>query len=171
LNKIERAARLIYLNKTCYNGLYRENKKGEFNVPFGRYKNPKICDPDRLRKASQLLQQVTLKEADFEVVVAQAGPGDFVYLDPPYVPLSATSNFTSYNRYGFSVSDQQRLASTFHELASRDCYVMLSNSNAPLVRELYDGKGYRMVEIAARRSINSKGDGRGPVTELLILSA
>jgi DNA adenine methylase len=171
LNKVERAARLIYLNKTCYNGLYRENKKGEFNVPFGRYKNPKICDPDRLRKASQLLQQVTLREADFEVVVDQAGPGDFVYLDPPYVPLSATSNFTSYNRHGFSVSDQQRLASTFHQLASRECYVMLSNSSTPLVHELYDDKGYQLIEIEARRSINSKGDGRGPITELLILSA
>jgi DNA adenine methylase len=171
LNKVERAARLIYLNRTCYNGLYRENKKGEFNVPFGRYKNPKICNTTRLRKASQALQEVAFQVADFEVAVEPAGSGDFVYFDPPYVPLNATSSFTSYNRYGFGAADQRRLAATFQRLTSRGCGVMLSNSSAPLVYELYGGKGYRVIEIEARRSINSNGDGRGPVTELLILSA
>ena len=170
LSRIERAARLIYLNKTCYNGLYRENKRGEFNVPFGRYKNPKICDSSRLRMASTALKGVNLRTADFTKAVASAGQGDFVYLDPPYAPVNRTSSFTSYNHLGFDEIDQRRLASTFDELSSRGCRVMQSNSNTPLVHELYGGKGYRLVEISARRFINSKGDGRGPVTELLVLN-
>lgn len=166
MSPVERAARLIFLNKTCYNGLYRENSKGEFNVPFGRYKNPTICDEDRLRTASCVLQGVELRAVDFETAVETAETGDFIYFDPPYVPLNATSNFTSYNKYGFSHADQVRLAETFRELDQRGCYVMLSNSSAPVVRDLYDG--YQMAKIKARRSINSKVDGRGPVTELLI---
>ncbi|MGW8318192.1 MAG: DNA adenine methylase [Candidatus Promineifilaceae bacterium] len=170
LDPVQRAARLIYLNKTCYNGLYRENKKGEFNVPFGRYKKPTICDAPRLRAASRALQGVTLRVADFEQAVDGAGPGDFVYFDPPYVPLNATSNFTSYNRYGFGAHDQHRLAETFHRLAQAGCCVMLSNSSAPLVYELYGSHGYRVIEVQARRSINSKAERRGPLTELLILN-
>ena len=170
LSSAERAARLIYLNRTCYNGLYRENKKGAFNVPFGRYQNPTICNPTRLRTASELLQGVRLEVNDFDDVVDPAGPGDFVYFDPPYAPLNATSNFTSYNRLGFTIDDQRRLARTFDRLAKQGCYVMLSNSCAPIVLELYEGKGYRIVEIQARRSINSKADGRGPVAELLIMN-
>lgn len=166
LSQVERAARLIFLNKTCYNGLYRENSKGEFNVPFGRYKNPTICDEDRLRTASCVLQDVALKAADFEEAVKPAQAGDFIYFDPPYVPLNATSNFTSYNKYGFSHEDQMRLAETFRDLDRRGCYVMLSNSSAPVVYDMYDG--YHLTKIKARRSINSKADGRGPVTELLI---
>ncbi len=166
LTPVKQAARLIFLNKTCYNGLYRENSKGEFNVPFGRYKNPTICDEDRLRTASCILQRVKLKAADFEKAVETAAAGDFIYFDPPYVPLNATSNFTSYNKFGFNYTDQERLAETFRQLDKRGCYVMLSNSSASIVRDLY--KGYKMVEIQARRSINSKADGRGPVTELLI---
>jgi DNA adenine methylase len=171
LGKVERAARMIYLNRTCYNGLYRENRSGEFNVPFGRYNNPTICNPTRLRRASEALAGTTLQNADFEEVVERASSGDLVYFDPPYVPLNATSNFTSYNRHGFSADDQRRLADTFHGLASRGCSVMLSNSSAPLVYDLYDGKGYRLLEMKARRSINSRADSRGIVTELLILSA
>jgi DNA adenine methylase len=170
LSGVERAARLIYLNKTCYNGLYRENKKGAFNVPFGRYKNPTICDPARLRTSSAALQGVKLQVDDFAEVVSPAGPGDFVYFDPPYAPLNTTSNFTSYNYRGFDADDQQRLSTTFDLLASEGCHVMLSNSRTPLILELYEGKGYRIVEIQARRFINSKADGRGPVTELLILN-
>lgn len=166
LSLVDQAARLIFLNKTCYNGLYRENSKGEFNVPFGRYKNPTICDEDRLRTASCALQDVQLKAADFEDAVETAEAGDFIYFDPPYVPLNATSNFTSYNKYGFSHDDQVRLAETFRRLDKRGCYVMLSNSSAPVVRDLY--QGFHFKQIKARRSINSKADGRGPVTELLI---
>lgn len=170
LTAVERAARLIFLNKTCYNGLYRENRKGQFNVPFGRYKNPTICDPKRLRAASAALQSVQLQTADFSQLLAQAGPGDFVYLDPPYVPLSATSQFTSYSRHGFDAADQRRLATAVADLTARGCKVMLSNSAAPLVYQLYDGRGYQLIPIPARRQINSNGRGRGPITELLILN-
>jgi DNA adenine methylase len=170
LDKVERAARIIYMNKTCYNGLYRENQQGEFNVPFGRYKRPRICDEPRLRAASSALQGVELCAGDFGEAVAGAGVGDFVYFDPPYVPLNATSNFTSYSRFGFDAHDHRRLARTIATLTARDCRVMLSNSAAPLVYELYDRAEYRLHEIEARRNINSKANGRGPVTELLILN-
>jgi DNA adenine methylase len=169
LSPPEQAARLIYLNRTCYNGLYRENSSGHFNVPFGRYKRPRICDAERLRAASAALQGVDLQVLDFAAAVADARPGDFVYFDPPYVPLSATSNFTSYNRYGFSADDQRRLAETFHTLSGRGVQVMLSNSDTPLVHELYSDHGYTINNIRARRSINRNPDGRGPITELLIL--
>jgi DNA adenine methylase len=170
LDKVARAARIIYMNKTCYNGLYRENQKGEFNVPFGRYRRPRICDETRLRAASQALQGVELCASDFAEAVADAGEGDFVYFDPPYVPLNATSNFTSYSRFGFDEHDHRRLAATVDELTERGCRVMLSNSAAPLVYELYERPAYRLERIEARRNINSKADGRGPVTELLILN-
>lgn len=168
LPAVQRAARLIYLNKTCYNGLYRENSRGEFNVPFGRYKNPTICDEARLRAASQALHSVELVAADFEEVVTQAQAGDFLYFDPPYAPLNATSSFTSYNRYGFTADDQKRLAATVKRLDARGCQVMVSNSSAPLIYKLYAGNGYHIQAIQARRNINSKADRRGPVRELLI---
>ncbi|MCI0393346.1 MAG: DNA adenine methylase [Chloroflexi bacterium] len=170
MEPVERVARLIFLNKTCYNGLYRENGQGKFNVPFGRYKNPTICDEERLRTASKALQGVEICQADFARAVEEAAAGDFIYFDPPYSPLSPTSSFTSYHQYGFSSEEQQRLAETFHCLAQRGCIVMLSNSSTSLVRQLYEGHSYQLIEIQARRSINSKADGRGPVTELLILS-
>jgi DNA adenine methylase len=170
LSPAERAARLIFLNKTCYNGLYRENSKGEFNVPFGRYKNPKICDEVRLREASAALQGIHLKVGDFAKVVATAVAGEFVYFDPPYVPLSPTSSFTSYNKNGFGLADQERLAETVAELTERKVKVMLSNSSADIVYELYGRSGYRIIDIQARRNINSKASRRGPVKELLILN-
>jgi DNA adenine methylase len=166
LSQVERAARLIFLNKTCYNGLYRENSSGEFNVPFGRYKNPTICDEDRLRTAACVLQNVDLRVADFQEAVEPAQPGDFIYFDPPYVPLNATSSFTSYHKFGFTNEDQRRLADTFRRLDQRGCFVMLSNSSTEIVADLY--KGYETYKIKARRSINSKADGRGFITELLI---
>ncbi len=166
LSPVERAARLIFLNKTCYNGLYRENSSGAFNVPFGRYKNPTICDEDRLRTAACVLKNVDLEAVDFEEAVEPAQAGDFVYFDPPYVPLNATSSFTNYSKYGFSHADQVRLADTFRKLDERGCCVMLSNSSAAVVKDLY--ADYPMKEIKARRSINSKANGRGPITELLI---
>jgi DNA adenine methylase len=168
LTAVQRAARLIYLNKTCYNGLYRENSKGEFNVPFGRYKNPTICDEDRLRAASLALQNVQLVAADFEKVVETAVPSDFIYFDPPYAPLNLTSNFTSYNKHGFTANDQKRLAAVVAALTQRGCRVMLSNSNAPLIHDLYADQGYCLTPIQARRNINSKAHKRGPIKELLI---
>lgn len=170
LSLAARAARLIYLNKTCYNGLYRENSKGEFNVPFGRYKNPKICDAARLQAAAIALQGIELQVGDFAQVVETAVAGDFIYFDPPYAPLSATSNFTSYHKHGFAEADQRRLAATIDRLTDRGCRVMLSNSSAPLIYELYNRPPYRLIEISARRNINSKGNGRGPVPELLIIN-
>lgn len=166
----ERAARLIFLNKTCYNGLYRENSRGHFNVPFGRYKNPKICDERRLRLAAMALQGVALQVGDFAAMVETAAAGDFVYLDPPYAPLSATSSFTSYHQDGFGTADQQRLAQTMADLTARGVRAMLSNSSAPLIDELYPEGLYVRIDIAARRNINSKATGRGPVKERLILN-
>ncbi len=169
LTLAERAARIIFLNKTCYNGLFRENSKGKFNVPFGRYKSPKICNEKRLRRASRVLQNVTLLAADFEDVVETAVAGDFVYFDPPYAPLSATSSFTQYDKHGFALADQIRLSETVAKLTKRGVKVMLSNSSAPIIYDLYE-RDYQLVEMQARRNINSKGSQRGLVKELLILN-
>ncbi len=166
LTPIERAARFIFLNKTCYNGLYRVNSKGQFNVPFGNYRNPKICDVEGLRAASLALQYANITTADFENVVSQAGYSDFVYFDPPYQPISQTSSFTSYTTEKFDDKEQERLAQVYRDLDKRGCYVMLSNSNAPLIRDLY--AGFRINEVQANRAINCKADGRGKITELLI---
>ena len=169
LTVAQRAARIIFLNKTCFNGLFRENSKGKFNVPFGRYKNPKICDEERLRLAAAALQNVDLLAADFEDVLQTAVAADFVYCDPPYAPLTATSSFTQYDKDGFARADQIRLAETVATLTKRNCKVMLSNSNAPLIYDLY-ANDYRLIEMQARRNINRNGNGRGPVKELLILN-
>lgn len=166
---VERAARLLYLNKTCYNGLYRENSKGHFNVPMGSYKKPAICDPELLRAASGALQAATLRQETFEFVLKRAtSPRDFVYFDPPYYPISATSNFTGYNRYGFTAADQGRLREVFGTLAKRGVQVMLSNSDCFFIRDLY--QGFPMHTIHAARAINSKACRRGKITELLITS-
>lgn len=162
----EQAALFIYLNKTCFNGLYRENSKGRFNVPLGSYENPTLFDRAHLLAAHRALQGVEIECASFERVLRDAQPGDLVYFDPPYVPLSATSSFTTYFADGFSDGLQVSLAQTFDALAKRGCYVLLSNSSAPMVRDLY--AGYEMHEIAASRSINSRKEGRGKVTELLV---
>ena len=169
LTMAQRAARIIFLNKTCYNALFRENSKGKFNVPFGRYKSPKICNEKRLRRASAALENVTLMAADFEDVVETAVAGDFLYFDPPYAPLSATSSFTQYDKHGFALADQIRLSETVAKLTKRGCKVMLSNSSAPIIYDLYE-RDYQLVEMQARRNINSKGSQRGPVKELLILN-
>ncbi|MFO7169225.1 MAG: DNA adenine methylase, partial [Chloroflexota bacterium] len=136
-SKIERAARTIFLNRTCYNGLYRLNRKGQFNAPFGYYKNPLICDPENLRAVSVALRGVDLRVEDFGAVLERAEPGDLVYFDPPYVPVSATASFTHYTGQTFGPEDQRRLAEVFAALADRGVYVMLSNSATPLSRELY----------------------------------
>ncbi|MEA5450232.1 DNA adenine methylase [Leptolyngbya sp. CCNP1308] len=166
---VERAARLIYLNKTCYNGLYRENSQGHFNVPVGNYKNPTICDPLLLRAASTALQTAEIQTFSFEMLLEQAlAPDDFVYFDPPYHPLSSTSSFTGYSRYGFTGSDQERLAIVFRTLASQGQRVILSNSDCEFVRELY--QGFTMHPILAARAINSRAGRRGKINELLITS-
>jgi DNA adenine methylase len=166
LTMTERAARFIFLNKTCYNGLYRVNRQGQFNVPFGKYKNPAICDEKGLHAASRALHTAKLRVADFEIVLDLAQAGDLIYFDPPYEPLSVTSSFTGYTSEGFTSDDQRRLASAYRTLDKRGCLLMLSNSSAPLIYELYEG--YHAYQILARRAINSKADGRGAITELLV---
>lgn len=168
LSPVERAARFVYLNKTCYNGLYRVNSKNEFNVPFGKYKKPRICDEERLRSASALLANATLTVSDFADAVEPAKKGDFVYFDPPYAPLTKTANFTSYTDKGFGEEEQVRLAETVARLAKKNVSVMVSNSDTPRIRDLY--RAFRIVEVQAARAINSKGNGRGKVTELLVIT-
>jgi DNA adenine methylase len=161
-----RAARFIYLNKTCFNGLYRVNRRGQFNVPMGRYRNPGIFAPKNLRCISQVLTDVSLRVAHFSECVKVVRETDFVYFDPPYHPLSTTSSFTSYTSAAFGEAEQRQLADVYRELAERGCQLMLSNSDTPFVRELY--KGFRIETVRARRYINSKGDKRGAVTELVV---
>lgn len=166
---VERAARLLYLNKTCYNGLYRENSKGYFNVPMGRYKNPAICDPELLRAASAVLQATHIRQESFDFVLQRAtSRQDFVYFDPPYYPISTTSSFTGYSRYGFTTDDQIKLREVFGTLADRGVKVMLSNSDCPFIQELY--ADFPIHTIYASRAINSKACRRGKITELLITS-
>lgn len=166
---VERAARLIYLNRTCFNGLYRENSRGQFNVPMGRYKNPKICHVDLLQAAAIALRNTELFAHPFEMVLEHARtPQDFVYLDPPYYPISATSRFTSYNRYAFNRDDQIRLRDVFAELARRGVKAMLSNSDCEFIRDLY--ADFPTHTITAARSINSNARRRGKITEVLVTS-
>lgn len=166
---IERAARFIYLNKTCFNGLYRENSKGQFNVPLGRYKNPQICNPDLLRSVSASLQNVQLEVRSFEKISEWAkNQDDFVYFDPPYHPLNTTSNFTAYSRNSFNQSNQIHLRNIFSELANRGVKVMLSNSDSSFIRDLY--QDFKIHTIFAARAINSKATKRGKITEVLITS-
>lgn len=167
LDPVERAARLIYLNKTCYNGLYRVNSRGEFNVPMGRFPClPTLYDPDNLSAISALLQAVELRRASFQDAVAPAREGDLIYFDPPYRPLSKTAAFTSYTEDRFTDADQGLLARLALRLRRRGCRVFVSNSDTPEVRRLFGG--FRMKTLMAARSINSKAERRGKITELLI---
>ena len=164
---VERAARLIFLNKTCYNGLHRVNRRGQFNVPWGRYDDPRICDTVNLRAASAALTNVTLEVGDFKTVLSKAGKDDLVYLDPPYLPTSATASFTAYSANAFGEAEHRELATSYGELLDRGCYPLLSNSDTPLVRQLY--RGFDLRSVQARRAINARGQGRGPVGELLVV--
>jgi DNA adenine methylase len=164
----ERAARTLFLNRICYNGLYRVNQQGHFNVPFGRHRNPRIVNEENLRAVSAALQDVALHCSDFIECVEWVHPGDLVYLDPPYDPLSATSSFTNYTSDSFGDDDQLRLAEMFRELDATGCRAMLSNSDTARIRELY--AGYRLEVLHARRAINTQGDGRSSIPELLILN-
>ena len=169
LPSAKRAARTIYLNKTGYNGLYRVNRSGQFNVPFGRFTRPQFCDPENLRACARALRGVSIEHGDYSSVLKSAKKGDFVYFDPPYVPLSPTSDFTAYIPGGFGEGEQRKLAKVFAKLAARGVQVMLSNSDTPLVRELYDAFDLRVVY--ASRSVNSNAARRGKLAEVVVRSS
>ncbi|MBO6940604.1 MAG: DNA adenine methylase [Deltaproteobacteria bacterium] len=168
VSKASQAAMFIYLNKTCFNGLHRVNRKGEFNVPMGRYKNPRILDEERLIMASAALQSAEIQCQGFEGLLRSAKPGDFIYLDPPYEPVSRTASFTSYSKDGFSQEDQTRLRDVFAALDQRGCKLMLSNSDVPFIRELYADWNIHVVHAA--RAVNSDASGRGKVPEVVVTS-
>jgi DNA adenine methylase len=163
---VERAAMFIYLNKTCFNGLYRVNRRGEFNVPMGSYKNPGILDVEGLYAASARLQQADIRCASFEALLSEARPGDFVYMDPPYEPVSRTANFTAYAQDGFSQADQTRLRDVYRELDRRGAKLMLSNSDVPFIRELY--RGYQIDTVMAPRAVSCDASSRVPVREVVV---
>lgn len=163
-----RAARTIYLNRTCFNGLYRVNRRGQFNVPMGSYKNPTILNEALLYASSAALQDTNLKSVDFAELVASAREGDFIYCDPPYHPLNATSSFTSYTSDAFGEHEQRRLAEVVSQLASRGVLVMVSNSDTPLVREIYGH--LRINTVFAARAINCVASKRGPISEIVVTS-
>jgi len=163
-----RAALLLYLNRHGYNGLYRVNSKGVFNVPFGRYNNPKLPDEEDIIKFHEMLKSCEILNLDFEDAVRTAQRSDFIYFDPPYMPLNKTSYFTEYTPGGFSIQDQKRLASVFKKLSNKGVFVMQSNSDNEFIRQLY--AEYNIVEIEARRNINSNASKRGSVKELIILN-
>lgn len=165
------AARLIFLNKTCFNGLYRVNSRGEFNVPHGRYANPVICDEANLRGASAALSGVELVAQDFAAALSWAGRGDFVYCDPPYMPLSTTASFTSYTSADFGPAEQERLMQAAADARDREASILLSNSGHADVTRLYAAAGFQLEAVAASRTINSNAQRRGPVREYLIHSA
>ena len=168
---VELGARLIFLNKTCFNGLYRVNRQGEFNVPHGSYVRPRILDEPGLRTASQALATAEFSSLDFEEACAGAGPGDFVYFDPPFYPLSETSSFTAYTSRVFGRHDQLRLKWRSDSLREAGAQVLLSNSPHQWVIGLYEGSRYGIESVPARRMINSHGDRRGPIKELVLTSA
>ena len=163
---VKKASRFIYLNRTCFNGMYRVNSKGEFNVPFGHYKNPRILDENNLINCSNLLQRTEIKHADFSEILKEVKKGDFVYFDPPYVPLSETSSFTSYTKDGFDINMQFKLRDVCDELNSIGVKFLLSNSDTKLVNELYEN--YNIKKVFASRQINANADGRGKITEVLV---
>ena len=170
LSDAQRAARLIYLNKTCFNGLYRVNSQGFYNVPFGRYKDPPIHDPENLRNVSRILQNVEITTSSFERVLDIAQKGDFIYFDPPYQPLSSTANFTSYTSNNFDEHSQQKLRDVFETLDQRGCFVALSNSTNKFIQKLYlDMEGIEIKEVLAPRAINRDINKRGKIPEILIL--
>lgn len=167
LSEIERAARFIFLNKTCFRGLYRVNKAGRFNVPFGNYVTPNVCDSATLHAASEALQGVEIIRHDFRVIASRAKRGDAVYFDPPYVPASATSSFTAYTEGGFSHLDQSALLQTFMWCTMAGATAVISNSDTPATREIYEGLDVRTV-IAAR-AINPSKKTRDVASELIVV--
>ena len=173
LSEIEIASRFIYLNRTCFNGLYRVNSHGGFNVPFAGNKNPLICDEINLRKISKALKYIEIKRQDYKEVLKKAKKGDFLYFDPPYYPINKTSSFTSYTKEAFLEKEQIELRDTFAELTKKGCFVMLSNSDTSFINKIYSeikikGKLIRVNKVYAGRMINSDASKRGKITEVLI---
>ena len=171
LSDLQVATRFIFLNRTCFNGMYRVNSKGGFNVPFGKYENPLISDEKNLRKVSMVLQDVEIKHQDYKQVLKKAKKGDFVYFDPPYHPVSKTAAFTSYTSQGFGEKEQLELRDTFLELHKRGCFVMLSNSDASFINKIYSEikkYGIKVNKVKAGRAINSRASGRGKILEVLV---
>ena len=165
---VERAARFIYLNKTCFNGLYRVNQSGEFNVPFGLFKDPVICDAENLRAVSKALRKAKLVEKHFDWVLKEARPGDVVYFDPPYIPLSETSNFTSYTGAGFGLAEHTHLSIIFSELAGKGVTTILSNSSTTTAKQLY--RDHEIIRLTGSRCIGGPADYRKPVEEIMVVA-
>ena len=173
LSNISIAARFIYLNRTCFNGMYRVNKSGGFNVPYGKYDNPLIVDEDNLKKISKSLQKVKILHQDYKKTIEKAKKGDFIYFDPPYAPLNPTSSFTAYTKDGFGEQQQIELRDIFYKLHKKGCFVMLSNSNSEFINKIYGelenkDKKIKITEVDANRMINSKVSGRGKIKEVLV---
>lgn len=168
LPNVEKASRIIYLNRCCYNGLYRVNSKGQFNVPFGKYKNPNFCDEENLLAVSRVLKDVKIIHGSFEICLEHAQKGDFVYFDPPYHPISKTSSFTSYTKENFGKESQLKLYEIFKKLDKRGCKLMLSNSYNEYIQNLY--KNFKIITLGARRVINCNAKKRGNIKVLLILN-
>lgn len=169
IGDVEEAALLLYLNKTAFNGLYRVNSKGEFNVPFGRYKNPTIIPERRIRAASRILKGIEILNEDFSYIIEYAKEGDLCYFDPPYQPVSDTANFTSYSEAGFDINEQARLKDTCVKLDKKGILFVLSNSDVEPITEMYrDVSNFRIEIVQARRAISSKASTRGPINEILV---
>lgn len=168
--EVEKTSRLIFLNRTCFNGLYRVNSKGKFNVPLGKYTNPNIVNEENLHAVSSILQtsRISIKCRDFESVLRDAKKGDLVYFDPPYQPVSSTANFTSYTTKDFTYDDLTRLAELCLKLDSKGCNVLLSNSDSKEVSDIFSKKPWKITRIEANRSINSNSKKRTGHFELLI---
>jgi DNA adenine methylase len=169
-DNIKEAARFITLNKTCYNGLYRVNKNGIFNVPLGRYNKPKICDTRNLTKVNKImnLRNTTIENYDYQKISSKIQENDFIYLDPPYFPINETSNFTNYTSNGFDIGQQKRLANFFYDLDKRKCKILLSNSDTTIIRDLYSSFKENIISLSALRSINSNAEKRKNHSELII---
>ncbi|WP_313165049.1 DNA adenine methylase [Sedimentibacter sp.] len=168
MNNVQKAARIIYLNKTCYNGLYRVNAAGQFNSPYGKYKNPNIVNATTIRAMSNYLKktQIDIRSGDYRKVLKGLRKGTFVYLDPPYMPISSSSSFTGYTDNGFSYEQQVELKKECDKLKAKGILFLQSNSDCPEIRELY--KDYEIKTVQAKRSINSKANKRGEISEVLI---
>jgi DNA adenine methylase len=167
-NALRKSSLLIFLNKTCFNGMYRENRSGGFNVPFGKHTHPTICDENSLRQVSSFLQKTKILSGSYNDALVSAKGGDFVYLDPPYYPLNKTSSFTSYSEGDFLEKEQIELKACFDALTKKGCKVMMSNSNTEFIRELY--KEYRQESVMVARSINANGSGRSKISEIVVLN-